>query len=85
MHIACKYADRMKTLQVRNVPDTVHKRLKARAAMAGQSLSEFLLAEIRVIAERPSHDELVARVRSRPPATVDESPEDVIRTERDTR
>lgn len=75
----------MKTLQVRNVPDAVHNRLKARAAMAGQSLSDFLLAELRTIAERPSHEELVARVRSRPPASVDESPEDVIRAERDRR
>ena len=57
----------------------------ARAAMAGQSLSDFLLAELRTIAERPSHEELVARVRSRPPASVDESPEDVIRAERDRR
>jgi plasmid stability protein len=73
----------MKALQVRNVPDDVHSRLKARAAMAGQSLSDFILVELRRIAERPSHEELVARVRSRPPASVVESPEDIIRAERD--
>jgi plasmid stability protein len=75
----------MKTLQVRNVPDDVHSRLKARAAMAGQSLSDFILAELRSVAERPSHAEFVARVRSRPPASVVESPEDVIRAEREDR
>jgi plasmid stability protein len=75
----------MKALQVRNVPDDVHSRLKARAAMAGQSLSDFILVELRRIAERPSHEELVARVRSRPPASVVESPEDIIRAERDNR
>jgi plasmid stability protein len=75
----------MKTLQIRNVPDEVHSRLKARAAMAGQSLSDFVLAELRRVAERPSHEELVARVRSRTPATVVESPEYIIRAERDNR
>jgi plasmid stability protein len=75
----------MRALQVRNVPDDVHSRLKARAAMAGQSLSDFILVELRRIAERPSHEELVARVRSRPPASLVESPEDIIRAERDNR
>ena len=47
-----------KMIQVRNVPDTVHRTLKARAAMAGMSLSDFLLSEIRQMAERPSMGEL---------------------------
>ena len=38
-------------IQIRNVPDMVHRTLKARAAMAGMSLSDFLLTEIRQIAE----------------------------------
>src|SRR5262249_49802893 len=55
--------DRMsKMIQVRNVPDTVHRTLKARAALAGMSLSDFLLAEIRHLAERPSLEELRERL-----------------------
>jgi antitoxin FitA len=45
-------------IQLRNVPDALHRRLKARAAMAGMSLSDYLLAEIREIAERPTLAEL---------------------------
>jgi len=42
-----------KMIQLRNVPDALHRRLKARAAMAGMSLSDYLLTEIKEIAERP--------------------------------
>ena len=41
-------------IQLRNVPEALHRTLKARAAMAGMSLSDYLLAEIREIAERPT-------------------------------
>jgi hypothetical protein len=41
-------------IQLRNVPDALHRTLKARAAMTGMSLSDYLLAEIREIAERPT-------------------------------
>jgi hypothetical protein len=40
-------------IQIRNVPDALHRRLKARAALAGMSLSDYLLSEIREVAERP--------------------------------
>jgi plasmid stability protein len=43
-----------KMIQVRNVPDALHRSLKARAAMAGMSLSDYLLVEFREIAERPT-------------------------------
>lgn len=49
-------------LQVRNVPDNVHRQLKARAALAGKSLSEFALGELRRALERPTREELIARV-----------------------
>jgi hypothetical protein len=45
-------------IQLRNVPDGLHRSLKARAAMAGMSLSDYLLAEIKEIAERPTLAEL---------------------------
>ena len=54
-------------IQIRNVPDETHRTLKSRAALAGQSLSDFLLAEIKTIADRPSLEELAARLRTRTP------------------
>ena len=49
-------------IQIRNVPETLHRTLKARAALAGMSLSDFLLAEIREVAARPTVDELRERI-----------------------
>ncbi len=54
-----------KMIQLRNVPDALHRTLKARAALAGMSLSDYLLAEIREIAERPTLSELRDRVQKR--------------------
>jgi plasmid stability protein len=53
-------------IQIRNVPEDVHRTLKARAATRGMSLSEYLLAEVTEISERPSLEELVERIRRRP-------------------
>ncbi len=49
-------------IQIRNVPDKIHRTLKARAALAGMSLSEYLLQEITALAERPTIDEIRARL-----------------------
>jgi antitoxin FitA len=43
-------------IQIRNVPDMLHRTLKARAALARMSLSDYLLAELRKLAERPTPD-----------------------------
>lgn len=72
-------------IQVRNVPDNVHRTLKARAAMAGMSLSDFLLAEIRRLAERPTIAELRERVRRRSSVTGAPSAAEAVRRERDAR
>lgn len=74
-----------KMIQVRNVPDTVHRTLKARAAMAGLSLSEFLLSELRQLAERPTMDELRDRVHRREAVSLKISAARSVREERDTR
>jgi antitoxin FitA len=58
-----------KMIQLRNVPDALHRTLKARAAMAGMSLSDYLLAEIKEVAERPTLSELRARLHRRKPVT----------------
>ena len=56
-------------IQVRNVPDVLHRSLKARAAMAGMSLSDYLLGELREIAERPTLAEFRLRLHDRKPVS----------------
>ncbi len=75
----------MKTIQIRRVPDEVHRTLKSRAALAGMSLSDYALDELRRLAEQPTQDEVFARLaeRRRPPLPV--SAADIIRAERDSR
>jgi len=75
----------MKMLQIRNVPDDVHRSLKARAALEGQSLSEFALRELQRTLDRPTRAELVERVRSRTPTVSDETAAEAVRAERDAR
>jgi plasmid stability protein len=75
----------MAMIQIRNVPDTLHRRLKARAALAGMSLSDYLLKEIREVAERPSIEELRDRLARRSRVTPSVAPADAIRAERDRR
>jgi antitoxin FitA len=72
-------------IQIRNVPDALHRRLKARAALAGMSLSDYLLAELRRMAERPSLAEMRERLENRPSTDPVPSPEEAIRAERDAR
>jgi plasmid stability protein len=83
---ACMYVLHMsRMIQLRNVPDGLHRTLKARAALAGMSLSDFLLAEIRGLAERPTLAELRDRVRTRPRVAPETSAADAVRRERDAR
>jgi plasmid stability protein len=72
-------------VQIRNVPEPLHRRLKSRAALAGMSLSDFLLSELRQIAERPTLDELRERLRHRTPVVPDVTPAQAVRGERDRR
>ena len=74
-----------KMIQLRNVPDTLHRKLKARAATEGLSLSEYLLSHIRELAEHPTLLELRERLRQRESVEVDMSPADVLREERKSR
>jgi len=70
-------------IQIRNVPDALHRRLKSRAALAGMSLSDYLLSEIRQVAERPTLEELRARLEQRPGMTLSVDPAEAVRAERD--
>jgi plasmid stability protein len=72
-------------IQLRNVPDALHRTLKARAALAGMSLSDYLLAEIREIAERPTLSELQQRMERRQPMRLPTPASVVVRAERDAR
>jgi len=72
-------------IQLRNVPDALHRNLKARAAMAGMSLSDYLLAEIKEIAERPTLAELRERLHAREPVSVQINTAHLLREEREAR
>jgi len=66
MLITCKHAVSMSMIQIRNVPDAVHRQIKARAALAGMSLSEYLNRELGRLIERPTRTELLERLASMP-------------------
>lgn len=61
---------RMGLIQIRNVPDDVHRTLKVRAAAEGTSLSDYVLREVTRLAHSPTPDELDARIRARASAQV---------------
>lgn len=75
----------MTMLQIRHVPDDVHRRLKARAALAGMSLSDFALAELTRSLERPTRRELIDALAARPERHLSASPTALVREERDAR
>ena len=72
-------------IQLRHVPESLHRRLKARATLAGMSLSDYLVREVRKIAERPTLDEIRARLATSKPSRPKTSPTEIIREERDRR
>jgi plasmid stability protein len=86
MFSTCNYRIHMsKMIQLRNVPDPLHRILKARAAMAGMSLSDYLLAEIKQIAERPTLAELRERLHTRKSVAAQLDSARLLREEREAR
>jgi antitoxin FitA len=80
MRDTCSNVDDMSVMiQIRNVPEDLHRRLKARAAMAGMSLSDYLLKEIRQVAERPTMEEMRERIARRSRVETSGSAADIIR------
>ena len=86
MRSTCKHVQHMpKMIQIRNVPDLLHRRLKVRAAEQGLTLSDYLLRMAEREAGKPTIAELTERIRSRgnplrlPPGTI----ERVVRDMRD--
>ena len=74
-----------KMIQIRHVPDALHRRLRARAALAGMSLSDYLRLELEAAAERLTPGELRERLASLEPAKVRERASVAVRAERDSR
>jgi plasmid stability protein len=73
-------------VQIRNVPAEFHRRLKARAAIEGMSMSDYILREVGKALERPTRHEVLERLRTRPPVRpLKRRAADVIRAERDAR
>src|SRR3989442_1935880 len=86
MYTTCEYRNRMsKMIQIRNVPDDLHRQLKARAALEGLSLSDYLLLEVRRVAERPTVSELRRRLPERGRVRPHLASDLAVRAERDRR
>jgi hypothetical protein len=77
--------DMSKMVQLRHVPDALHRQLKARAALSGLPLSDYLIREVRKIAEQPTPEEMRQRLHQREPYRGRLSPTDAVRAERDSR
>ena len=75
----------MTMLQIRHVPEELHRKLKSRAALHGMSLSDYALLELRKGLERPTRLELLGTLAVRPVRTFSQSPTASIRADRDHR
>jgi plasmid stability protein len=85
MCCACDHVHNMKMIQIRNVPDELHQALKIRAAREGVTMSELILRELPRIANRPSLDEVLTRIRSREPVRGLPSGAELVREVREER
>jgi antitoxin FitA len=72
-------------VQIRNVPIETHRQLKARAAIEGMSMSEFILREIRKALDRPTRQEILEKLKAGPVRRLRHNPAAFIRRERDSR
>jgi hypothetical protein len=75
----------MKMIQIRNVPDDLHRALKARAALEGTTMSDLIMRDLPRIAHEPSLAQMLARIKSHDPVTGLQTTADMIREERDSR
>jgi plasmid stability protein len=72
-------------VQVRNVPVELHRRLKARAAIEGMTMSDFIRRELVKVLEHPPRHEVLERLRARAPRRLKKRPADMLREEREAR
>ena len=73
-----------KRIQIRNVPDSLHRKLKVRAAVEGQTLSDYLLAEIARMATLPTRQEMLTRLHTRSRIKLRTPAAEIIRQERES-
>ena len=82
----CKHVmDMFKMIQIRHVPETLHRRLKARAAAHGLPLSDYLRRELERVGDQLTPDELRASLARLDVVAATESAADAVRSERDAR
>ena len=74
-----------KMIQIRHVPDALHRKLRVRAATAGMSLSDYLRRHLEAAAERLTPDELRERLAALEPLAMRVRPSAAVRAERDAR
>lgn len=72
-------------VQIRSVPQSLHRRLKARAALEGVSMSSYVLREIQKSLDRPTRQEILERLQARPVRQLKRNVAALIRLERETR
>ena len=72
-------------IQIRNVPTRLHRALKARAAMEGVSMSQFILREIKKTLDRPSQQEVLQRIADQGATYLSRPAAEVLREERNAR
>jgi plasmid stability protein len=86
MFCTCNYVLNMsKMIQIRHVPDALHRKLRSRAALSGMSLSDYLKGELESLANRLSATELQERLSALGPMRVRETPAEAVRAERESR
>lgn len=74
-----------KHVQIRNLPEETHRKLKIRAAKEGMSMSDYLRLEIEKLVSRPTMKEWLEMVRSREPMNLEQTAAEIIREDRDSR
>ena len=74
-----------KMIQLRHVPDDLHRKLKASAAIEGMSLSDYILREVRQFADKPTRSEMMERLARLEPVHMKTSPVKILRAIRDGR
>lgn len=83
---ACFHAVHMsKMIQIRNVPEGIHRQLKARAALEGMSMSLYILHEMEKALGRARRQDVLEAIARRPKVILDPPPADVIREGREER
>ncbi len=86
MLVTCTHVTNMsKMIQIRHVPDVLHRKLKIRAAEADMTLSDYIKLELEQMAARPTLTQIATRLRALEPVELDESVVDILRQARDAR